>query len=130
MTGTKVQDCATLDYVAPADTPAGSYVAVGNIGGFINTEIAEGEMGALEPCGGKGSVWDVPKNTGYSFNAGDAVYYDPIPDVAYPVSTTTGFLLGYAIPTDGVWTSGESPAEVAGSADTTVRVYTGQGTAT
>lgn len=130
MQGIKVQDGSVLDFKPEEDTPAGAYVGINNICGFVPVAVGAGEPGALEPCGGKGSVWKVPKALNYGFSAGEAVYYDPVADAAVPVGTTTGFLLGYAVPEDGVWTSSDTPVEVAGASDEYVWVYTGQGTAT
>ncbi|HYH69214.1 MAG TPA: DUF2190 family protein [Urbifossiella sp.] len=130
MIGTKVQDCSALDYKPEADTPAGTFVGVGNISGFVATEVAAGDMGAIEPCGGRGSLVRVPKVVGESFDAGDPVFFDDVLDKASMNQTTSGHIIGYAVPADGVWTDGGNPVEVAGNADTTVLVYTGTGTAT
>lgn len=130
MLGTKIQDCSTLDYVPEAHTPAGTFVGINNLSGFVPAEVAAGEMGAIEPVGGRGALWKVPKHTGESFNAGDPVYYDDVLDKASQFSTTTGYLLGIAVPDDGIWTSGGSPVEVAGTSDAYVWVYTGAASAT
>lgn len=88
---TFVHDGGSIDYTPSADVVAGEVVVLGGVALVAKTAIASGKLGALATAG----VFDFAKQSGVTFDVGDAIYWDNINKYANKV--TTGTYLGVAI---------------------------------